>query len=52
MGKSYKRNSYHKPKQRGRIFEKKRDKWVPPKKHQPQDLTEVELPPLPYEDNT
>lgn len=31
MGKSYKRNSYFKPKQHGRIFEKKKDKWQPKK---------------------
>lgn len=31
MGKTFKRNSYRKPKQHGRIFEKKKDKWVPNK---------------------
>ena len=30
MGKSYKRNSFRKPKQHGKIFEKK-DKWNPKK---------------------
>lgn len=46
MSKTYKHNSYHKPKQRGRIFEKKKDKWVP-KKQQPKNIDPAEVDVLP-----
>jgi len=46
MGKSYKRNSFRKPKQHGKIFEKK-NKWNPKKYIPFNDPVEVELESIP-----
>lgn len=40
MGKTFKRNGYHKPKQHGKIFEKKKPKWGSKKDHTKESFDE------------
>lgn len=49
MSKTYRRNSWHKPKQHGRVFEKKKDKWVPKKKRPKIDDSVTDIPPEHYD---
>jgi hypothetical protein len=44
MGKTYKRNSYFKPKKGGKVFEKKPDKWKG-KKPLPEKISTEEFVP-------